>query len=141
MPGRDKRQKRFEHYAARLGIAHRVVFAGRRDDVRGYYGAADALVLPTLYDPFPNVILEAMACGLPVITSRKCGAAELIRAGENGFVCDALDQAALTRHMHMLLAAETRAPLGDAARRTVEPLSLEHMSDELMHLYAALTHA
>lgn len=64
--------------------------------VKPYYGATDALVLPSLYDPFPNVALEVMASGLPLVTSHKCGAAVRIGHGENGFVGDALDTEALT---------------------------------------------
>lgn len=56
-----------------------------------FYQLSDGLLLPTLYDPFPNVILEAMACGLPVITSESCGGSEFIEQGQNGFYCDALD--------------------------------------------------
>src|SRR5205814_4728258 len=67
--GRDKRQARYEHRARALGIAPRVRFVGAQPDVTPYYGAADVLALPTLYDPFPNVAIEALACGLPVVTS------------------------------------------------------------------------
>ena len=54
--------------------------------MESYYGAADLAVLPTMYDPFSNVCLEAMACGLPVVTTAENGASELIHPGENGFV-------------------------------------------------------
>ena len=67
-----------------------------------FYQAADALLLPTLYDPFPNVILEAMSCGLPVITSTTCGGAEFITPGQNGFVTDALDVPAITEAIRAL---------------------------------------
>src|SRR4030095_7675249 len=91
--GRDKRTESYAALARRLGIGERVRFAGAVSDVRPYYAAADAFVLASLYDPQPNAMLEAMACGLPVVTTPKCGTAELVREGENGFVRDALDVA------------------------------------------------
>jgi len=89
--GRDKRAARYGALSVKLGIAARVRFVGGISDVRPFLAAADAFVLPTLYDPFPNAALEAMAAGLPVVTSTKCGAAEVVREGESGFVRDALD--------------------------------------------------
>ena len=83
-------------------------------DVKPYYGAADALVLPTLYDPFPNVALEAMACGLPVVTSTTSGAAELIANDHNGYVCDALDTETLAAHLR---AVVDPAPRDACAKR------------------------
>ena len=136
--GRDKKISRFRACAQALGLSRRVVFAGAQADVKPFYGAADALVLPTLYDPFPNVALEAMAAGLPLVTSTKCGAAELIENGKNGFVCDALDRAGIEAAMKTLLSADKQAALGRAARQTVEAFSLETMADELVKLYKAL---
>ena len=56
------------------GLAERVSFVGGGADVRPYYAAADLLVLPTHYDPFPNVVPEALAMGVPAIVSDQCGA-------------------------------------------------------------------
>jgi UDP-glucose:(heptosyl)LPS alpha-1,3-glucosyltransferase len=139
--GRDKHAHRFQRRAQALGLAGRALFAGTQGDVKPYYGAADVLTLPTLYDPFPNVVLEAMASGLPVVTSLQCGAAELIENGKNGFACDALDVAGQAGFMRALLDAETRQRLGLAARRTVEPLTLAAMSDRLVQLYRRLVPA
>ncbi len=133
--GRDKHLARFRARAAALGLAQRVSFTGAVDDVKPYYGAADALVLPTLYDPFPNVVLEAMACGLPVVTSRKSGAAELIEHGRNGYVCDALDLDALAACMTQLLEPATCARVGAAARARAEPYTLTAMGRTLLDLY------
>lgn len=136
--GKDKRMKRFMRQAANLGIASRIHFAGGQQDVRPFYGAADALVFPTLYEPFGNVALEAFACGLPVITSSHSGAAELIREGENGFTCDPLDHRQLTEAMKKLLSPDLRRKAAIAARATVEPFSLEKMSLTLLALYNGL---
>ena len=134
--GKDKHLKRFQRLADRLGLASRAVFTGALTDVRPCYGAADVFCLPSLYDPFPNAALEAMASGLPVITSSKSGAAELIEPGTNGFVCDALDVTALGEAMQR--AAEHSSAMGAAARGTVEPLTLEAMSARLVDLYRQL---
>jgi len=135
--GRDKNMNRYRERAQAPGLSQRVFFAGSQADVKPYYGAADALVLPTLYDPFPNVALEAMAAGLSVITSFKSGAAELIENGKNGFVCDALDVPALTAHMRAVTPESARI-MGTAARATVEPISLERMSVAMHDLYNSL---
>lgn len=137
--GKDKKENSFQSLAARLGIEARVHFAGALKDVKPCYGAADMLVLPTLYDPFPNVALEALACGLPVLTSSKSGAAEFIREGENGYVCDALDVTGIAQRMRAYLdaGAPERREMQDAARQTVSELTLEHMGQELLKLYRA----
>lgn len=135
--GRDRHAGRFQADCEKRGLGGRVIFLGAQQDVKPYYGAADALVLPTLYDPFPNVALEAMASGLPVITSLKSGAAELIENGRNGFVCDALDVPTLITQLRAVTPASART-LGERARATVEPMSLERMSLELLDLYNSL---
>ena len=134
--GRDKHLKRFQRLADHLGLAGRVFFTGGLTDVKPCYGAADVFCLPSLYDPFPNAALEAMASGLPVVVSTKCGAAELIEPGSTGFVCDALDVTALAEAMRR--AAERSSEMGIAARRAVEPLSLTAMSVRLGALYRQL---
>ena len=75
-------------YARELGVADRVEFSGPTRNIASQYRCADALLLPTPYDAFGMVVLEAMACGLPVIVSREAGAAELIIHGENGLILD-----------------------------------------------------
>lgn len=83
--GRD-RIANYQKCAAGLGIADRTMFLGPRQDIADIYAASDFFVLPTLYDPFSNATLEALAAGLPVITSRNNGVAELIENGVQGHV-------------------------------------------------------
>jgi UDP-glucose:(heptosyl)LPS alpha-1,3-glucosyltransferase len=106
--------------------------------VRPWYGAADAFVLPTLYDPFPNAALEAMACGLPVIVTFQCGAAELIDEGANGMTCDALDAAALAGFLGRLDPA-LALDMGVRARETAARFGLDAMAKKLVALYRDLT--
>lgn len=136
--GRERDAERYRRLAARLGVAGRVVFAGPQMDPRPWYGAADAFVLPTLYDPFPNAALEAMACGLPVITSTKSGAAELVREHDAGLVCASRDVAGLAAHMRLLLDAAQRERLGARAREAVLPLTPSAMTLKLVLIYKDL---
>ena len=136
--GQDKQAGRYRALARRLGVGRQVHLVGPQNDVRPWYGAADALVLPTLYEPFANVVLEAMASALPVITSLKCGAVDLIESGRNGLLCDALDIAALAAHMERLYDRRARERIGHAGRATVLPLTLDRMAGALMALYREL---
>lgn len=136
--GADKHLERYRRQAASLGLAGRVVFTGGLKDVRPCYGAADAFVLPTLYEPLSNAVLEALACGLPCIVSDHCGAAELITPGVNGQVCDALDVPALAAHLDALARPGVAAGMRDAARGAVAHLGLAAMSERLLGLYRSL---
>ncbi len=80
--------ERYRRLASSMGLGGEVIFTGRVGDMERYYGTADIFVLPTLYDPFANACLEAMACGLPVITTGKNGASEVITEGVDGFVIE-----------------------------------------------------
>ena len=135
--GRDKHGARYAALARLLGISERVRFVGGVSDVRPYHAAADAFVLATLYDPQPNAALEAMASGLPVVTTRKCGAAELVAEGASGFVRDALDEAGLAEAVERL-DPDTARRMGEAARAAVAPYTPEAMAAEYVALYRRL---
>ena len=79
---------RYERLAKRLGVADRFLFLGFRANPRDAYFAADFLVHPTFYDPCSLVVLEALACGLPVLTSRYNGASERLDPPLNGLIID-----------------------------------------------------
>ena len=136
--GRDKHSARYENQTRSLGLTGRVYFTGPQPDVKPYYGAADLLVLPTLYDPFPNVALEALACGLPVITRTQSGGAELIREGVNGYVRDALDIEGLAEVMRSITVNGVPPAMREQARSTVASMSLDRWRDEMLSLYQKL---
>ena len=82
----DPKTGPYRRLANRLGIADHVLFLGFSSDPRNAYFAADLLVHPTFYDPCSLVVQEAQACGLPVITTRYNGAAELLDPPTDGLV-------------------------------------------------------
>ncbi|MBW3547428.1 MAG: glycosyltransferase family 4 protein [Actinobacteria bacterium] len=86
---------------ARLGLTARVHYCGATDDVARYYAAADLFVMPTQYEAFGSVVVEALASGLPVITTARAGAAVAVQPGINGLLqdepLDAVELAGLLR--------------------------------------------
>lgn len=126
----------YERLARRLGCAHRLLFAGPLDDVLPAYAASDVYVQPSWYDPCSLVVLEAMACGRPVVTTRFNGASELMSEGREGFLLDApSDVVRLAQTMHELMDADLRRVMGDAARRTAEEHPLERNFKEMMDVF------
>jgi UDP-glucose:(heptosyl)LPS alpha-1,3-glucosyltransferase len=105
------------HEVERLGLAGTVLFTGPTRQVAAMYAAADAFVLPTYYDACSLAVLEAMACGLPAITTETNGIAGLLSPGTDGFVIShPPNEAELASVMEGLLDAEFRHQVGTAAR-------------------------
>lgn len=79
--------------ARRLGVADRVRFSGPVpiDGMADLYQQSDVLLHPAIHDPFPRVVLEALACGCPVITTTACGASEILSHGQDGWVVEGTD--------------------------------------------------
>ncbi|HTH41009.1 MAG TPA: glycosyltransferase family 4 protein [Rhodocyclaceae bacterium] len=133
--GKDRKLSAAQKLVRQLGIAERTYFLGAQQDVRPYYGAADVFALPTLYDPFPNAVLEALACGLPVLTSPTSGAAELV--GEHsGKVVDALDVIGQQNALKWLLSESPQAVKG--ARQVAQQCGAADMAGRLLALYSRL---
>ena len=78
--------KPFLSLAEKLNVTENLVFAGKQAKMRDYYIASDLLLYPSHYETFGNVILEACACGIPALTTKMVGAAELITDNKNGFL-------------------------------------------------------
>jgi glycosyltransferase involved in cell wall biosynthesis len=124
-------------HARSLAVADRVVFHSPVQEIQRYYAAADIFLFPSPYDAFGMVVSEAMACGLPVITSRQAGASELIRSGHNGFVVEnAGDADAFATHVKRLASnRELRAQTSRAARECAEQHTWDDVATRTMRVY------
>ncbi|MCZ6835702.1 MAG: glycosyltransferase family 4 protein [Planctomycetota bacterium] len=132
----DGQISKYERLARQLGVEDLVRFTGDQPDPMPYYHAADVFVLPTYYDPCSLVVLEAMACGLPVITTRNNGVHELMKDGQEGFIIDQPeDLESLTRGMIQLLDPIRRGEAGRAARALAERHSIERNCKEQVAVY------
>lgn len=132
----------FEAQVERLGLTGAVSFVGHQARVAEVYRAGDLLVFPTLFEPWGLVVGEAMACGLPVITTGQCGAAEMITPGQDGLiVADPHDLTALQEAIRDLTADPARLKeWGRQARLKSLEYSWERVVDRLeKHLHEALT--
>jgi ADP-heptose:LPS heptosyltransferase/glycosyltransferase involved in cell wall biosynthesis len=97
----------YEHLANELGVIDKVIFTGVANKISEFYKAGDIFIYPTFYDPFANTCLEAMACGLPVITSRINGVAEILADHESGLVLEnPSDDKEIAEKIEMLLDDE-----------------------------------
>jgi UDP-glucose:(heptosyl)LPS alpha-1,3-glucosyltransferase len=112
---------RYRALAAARGVAERVAWLGARPDVQRWYAAADALVLPTLYEPFGNVHLEALASGLPVVTSTHAGGAEVVPPAA-GTAVDPHHPDSVAAALHALRGSDP-GRLATAARAAAEPFT------------------
>lgn len=118
------RMSRVEHYIAMcddLRISGRVRFMGTKSDPEAYYPLADALVLPSDYETWGLVVVEAMSCGTPVLMTRIGCADDVIRAGENGWVIEP-DPVDIAKKIRLLMASPTPEAHRQQARRTAEAL-------------------
>ena len=123
--------------AERLGLTERVTWAGPRHDVDRLYACADVVALPALYEPFGNVHLEALATGVPVLSSRAAGGAELIVDGRNGWVAAISSGDAVAEGLGALRQVDG-GRLSVAARESAEPFTVGAQADGFESLYRQL---
>ena len=125
--GQDATGPTFHQAAAALGVSERCRWETASVEASQLYAAADAYVSPTHEDAFALPVLEAMACGLPVITSVNAGVSQIITDGVDGFVLkDPNDAATLASHLKNLREhADLRVRMGENARRTSEAYTWE----------------
>jgi len=118
------------------GVHERVHWIGRVDDPTPYYHTANVCMHLTPYDACSLVVLEALASGLPVITTQNNGAGELVEDGVCGYVTrDAGDADEAYQHMRSLLDADVRHTMGRNARAVAEKLTLEHNFRNIVEVY------
>lgn len=125
--------KKYIKLADKYGIAGNIIFAGVKEGIEKYYAASDMFVLPTLYDPFSNATLEAMASGLPVVTTRNNGVAELVENGNEGYVLDDMSDAGELADK-IGLCLEKLTEMGTKAREKSEGFPIEKAAGEFVRV-------
>ena len=126
-----------EQLVRERGLADAVCFLGERHDVPALLQEWDLFWLTSLWEGLPNVVLEAMACGLPVISTDVGGVSEIIHDGTDGIVIPSGAADQLARHSLALIQDTTlRRAMGAAARLRAQAFSLERMTGAFERLYA-----
>ena len=113
---------RYARQARHLNITDRVRWIDPRPEVESLYAAADVVALPALYEPFGNVHLEALASGVPVLTSARAGGSEVVTSGRTGWVVTEPIASAIAEGL-LALRESQQAGLGQAARASAEPFT------------------
>ena len=128
--------RRYRALAGKLGIEDAVMFAGCTKQVSAFYSASDIFVHPTFYDPCSRVVLEAMLHGVPPVTTRSNGAAEVIEDGVNGLVIDAPDDIEeLARAARQVAHPRLRDAVQRMHDELAERLSMERHARQIVELY------
>jgi UDP-glucose:(heptosyl)LPS alpha-1,3-glucosyltransferase len=117
----------------------KITYLGPIDEIEKLYAAADFFILPSIYEPFGNANLEALASGLPIITSRNSGVAEIITPQKEGMILEEpSDSKAMAKAIDYLMNSKTREPMGQSARLLAEKFTQERNASEMMQVYQEL---
>lgn len=120
--------------ARRLGVDDRIVWLDPQRRIERWYAAADVLVLPARYEPFGNVHLEALASGLPVVTSTRSGGAEIVTEAITGAIRDPDDGKGVAEGVRLMLDRPAQETV-DACRRAAEPYTFRRQAETLEDIY------
>jgi D-inositol-3-phosphate glycosyltransferase len=129
---------RLQRLRAELGVEDLVTFQGAKDQdtLVYYYSAAEMVVVPSHYESFGMVALEAMACGTPVVASKVGGLAFSVQDGETGFLVPNDDPQALASRIRLLLSDHTlRQRLGRQAAAWASRYSWHSVADQILDVY------
>ncbi len=138
----DKEMERLKDLRAKLGIADLVTFLGAQaqDTLPDYYSAADVVVMPSYYESFGMVALEAMACGTPVIASQVGGLSFTVQDGITGFLVPERDPTALAEKITLLLKDQAlRNRLGAQGIEWARQHTWARVADQILSLYSELS--
>ena len=128
--------KRWKRLADKLGVGRRVTFLGPSSEMERLYAASDIFVLPTFYDSAALVVLEALASGLPVITSRWNGTHTLIDVPAAGMVLEDNDNPEeIAKAIYRFFPEEIRAEALQQSPRLVASVGLDNHIDRILQLY------
>lgn len=136
--GTGRQEAALREQARRLGIADRVDFEGHRGDLEQVLRDTDVAVLASLREGLSNTLLECMSAGLPMIATRVSGSEDLVRNGQNGWLCEPGDRAGLARCLREAIACTPamRRTMGARARQAVEAYAgLPRVLERLMEVY------
>jgi D-inositol-3-phosphate glycosyltransferase len=134
----DEEMQRLHRLRDELGMADVVIFAGAQaqETLPCTYSAADVVVVPSHYESFGMVALEAMACGAPVIASDVGGLSFVVEDGRTGFLVPERDPPALADRLHRVLADRTlRDVMGIAGIKTAQDYGWPLIADRIVALY------
>jgi D-inositol-3-phosphate glycosyltransferase len=137
----NEEMDRLRELREKYGLEDLITFLGQRsqDNLPYYYSAAELVVVPSHYESFGMVALEAMACGRPVVASQVGGLAFLIQDGINGFTVPVDDPRALANCLeHLLNDGDLRRKIGKQASITAQNYSWEHIAARIVSLYQDL---
>jgi UDP-glucose:(heptosyl)LPS alpha-1,3-glucosyltransferase len=136
--GKD-RINEYREKARRLGVEKGILFLGPTQRAKELYAASDLFALPTVYDPFSNACLEAMATGVPVLTTRQNGIAELIRDGQNGFlISDPGEWRQMGERILGYYYMKARKEMAQKARETSSSLGMNGIIQSMLSIYASI---
>jgi glycosyltransferase involved in cell wall biosynthesis len=139
--GRGVLLDQLQRQAKQLAIESRVRFLGVRHDIAALLGAADGFVLSSAWEGMPNVVMEALAAGTPVVATRVGGVPELVEPGKSGFLVPPRDPIALSQAMRQLMSlpVEQRRQMGLSGRDHIAAnYSMRAMADRWIALFAEL---
>lgn len=117
-------------------LRNQIIYKEPVPDIEKYYSAADIFALPSIYEPFGNANLEALASGLPVITTRHCGAADIIQHKQNGMIVESLESSKeLAENINSLFDPVLRQSMGQQGRTLAEQYSVDKNTREMVKVY------
>ena len=129
--------KPYQEQAERIGVSALITFEGPTRQIQDAYRAADLFVFPSLYDPFANVVLESLACGLPAITTTTNGSSEIITEGNDGYIIEGATDHLATDIAECIskfcaLDNEDRQQMRQHSRNTAEAYTIRRNAEQFI---------
>jgi UDP-glucose:(heptosyl)LPS alpha-1,3-glucosyltransferase len=126
----------FRRRVGSMKLHDHVIFTGPTQRSSAFFHAADVCVHPTYYDPCSRVVLEALSLGLPCITTRHNGAAEVMQDGVEGYILDSADDVdGMADRIRRLSSATLRGEMGGSAAALRDRISMERHVSELNDVF------